>query len=435
MDYPDHFWGYHLQRCGSGGGDRVTNLRTLLKEFLGTFETPGVGFLDWLNNSKNLKVRVGNSTIFINDLACDTPSILPVVCCFGIGEVIDDYWSSSEPLNTDLWGGNQWEKSLLVLAAVQGHEYVFEALLRRGAAAMTGSQSALDAAIHFDRAEIVGLLLRGEWLTSAADSSAFRVLQNAVMQRKNCAVMAVLAFLKPKAKDRNEMGVLGSDVATLVAWGGSLEMLRLVFDDLKGTNLHLKSRGLGRTVLQMAVDRRCSSIVEYLLSHGADFRSVRPSIKDLEWANVEPWFDNLKFCLENKSICATYTQTDILRISSILKRTRLPLHLIKAILDIGEFWVRTDYSRSGTLTKTYESKPYAQLTIKSPLSSPVRKIVFCINCYSEGISCIAPDPCSLMTAWLNSQSLKQELITSSPKYLGDFTSPQSYQVPGLKRLL
>lgn len=221
-------------------------------------------------------------------------------------------------------------------------------------------------------------------------------LQTAADQRKAEAVVFLISLVKKYVTDVRTLSTMGSDAATCAVRGGSIQILRSIFEALPNVNLHLRSSVWGKTALHVALESRSSDMASYLISQGANMRLLahfEPG--SLEWAKSDPWFKGLQSFLSATTYGLRYAPADVLRVRAMLrKKTGLPDELIHAILDRGEVWVHTRQSRKQTMRYDNYSErvPYVELPIRSRLDSCVRKLEFFIKSHDQG----SQDPVSFL---------------------------------------
>lgn len=279
------------------------------------------------------------------------------------------------------------KRPALVAAAYHGHGGVVRILLRR-------EHHHYNIKVPFTMAANSGHL---DVLRALVEDPAFatsdmelvcEALQLAADQRQAEAVIFLISLAKKHVDDVRTLSAIGSDAATCAVRGGSIQILRSIFEALPSADLHLRSRIWGKTALHVALESRSRDISDYLISQGANMKLLAHfELGSLQWAKSEPWFQGLKSALSGTTYSLRYTPVDVLRVRAMLRRkTGLPDKLIHAILDHGEVWVHTRQSREETLKVDCLSKriPYVELPVRSRLDSCVRKLEFCIKSHDQG---------------------------------------------------
>lgn len=450
LSYLSCYWPTHVNLCGDGTNS--PGVRSLLSKFLGSFETPSQVFVGWYTfvsaaRGESPPNWPADARL---DLGSKPLSILPTVCYFGFGEIMATCWDSDQAFDSDM--KNEQSVTLLGLASGQGHEWIVRALITRGADVnheigpygsplqyasgrghngvvqilldnsaninFEGGRSATPlraAALNGNERVVRTLLERGGdngigWAFGGAAAYGHKAVLCTMIEhgvdtwhggwimRDACRwatdegqveiVKFLLSVVKSKVDDIRQLSSLGSYIVAAATRMSRLEIIRLVYEELPGVDLDTPTTVWGKTPLHHAIEIRSVPMANYLISHGANIRSLRnlPS-EGRDWAQNESWFHDLQSFLDDARDGPAFTLLDVLQTRLILRKgTKLPVNLIDSILDMGEYWVRTRCSRQELLTISEHDipHPYVQLLIRSHLQSPVRKIVFFIRSHDQG---------------------------------------------------
>lgn len=283
------------------------------------------------------------------------------------------------------WNG----KPALAAAALEGQDGVVRILLENGGS--IHANSAFVAAAARQNVTVLRTLAENGVDLSHQRQTMFDALRSAATQRVTENVRFLLSVLKSNAGHDRELSAIGSHTARSAVTAGSMEVLLTIFEMLPGANLDLPSKESGKTALQIALEYESGVIADFLISRGANIRLLKGLlISQLQWASNELWFPELQAFLGTRSSLddPLLTPEDVLQVQSLLRKvTRLPVHLVNSILDLGEYWIYTECSREENLAiaQHHEQRPYVQLPImQSRLDSPVRKIVFSIRSHDQG---------------------------------------------------
>ncbi|KAH7926877.1 hypothetical protein BV22DRAFT_318170 [Leucogyrophana mollusca] len=158
-----------------------------------------------------------------------------------------------------------------------------------------------------------------------------------------------------------------------------LEMVRVLVEG--GCDVGAQN-SKGRTALQIALNCRYSSIVEYLLSKGAQFADARHIYFDnVGWAADEPWYPALVEAAKTAQTYRTTSTYDVCKVKYILQtRLSLPGGVAKHILELAEYWAcaSTTCNNIQPRVPTEDAQDEPDLSVRVPgLSSAcVRRIAF-----------------------------------------------------------
>lgn len=386
-----------------------------------------------------------------NNFICSKPSVMPTVCYYGFGEIILDMWTSDQSFDFSMQNrfghpllsiasgqGNEWIIRELIrrgaevdqpckhyevalnYAAEKGHEGAFQLLLDNGAdvnrlgsddesalsiAACHGRdrivqmildnggeqhfKHALEIASGYGQLAVLQVLLENDANRSPNGSTIFHSLLVTAECRKVDCLKFLLSIIKESNIDNRKLSVLASNTLAAAVRGGCRDIIRLICQEFAGADLDLPSKWWGKTALHIALEEGFRDIVRSLLLQGARFRNVgRIELEDLEWAYDETWYAELIECISNIPVPLSYTPGEIVRVRTLFRKLfAFPVEVVDRILDLGEYWVRTECGREETACIEEvddQDVPYISIPIKSHLRFPVRKAVFTIRSHDQG---------------------------------------------------